>query len=141
MSTITASSSKREWVEYMRAKHGEDVLDMTKEEIIKRASELENRDYAPTQSPLQPRTAAAREIAAAKKVKIRITSTDDSEGQQPVFVGVNGVAFLIRRDEDVEVPVPVYEVLANARQTVFKQESDGTLTPREVPRYPFSLVA
>lgn len=139
--TITAKSSHEEWVGYMRDKHGEDCAKMSKVEIIQRATQLEGLDYAVSQPPASARSKEAQEIAKHKRVKILIPSTEAQGGNRPVFVGVNGVSFLIKRDEEVDVPVPVYEVLRNARHTVYKQNDDGSLVPREVPAYPFSVLS
>lgn len=38
---------------------------------------------------------------------------DGEKYKDPVFVGINGAPFLVRRGEEVEVPVEVAEVLRN----------------------------
>ncbi len=48
-----------------------------------------------------------------KTVKIRLFK-DQGEYKDPVFAAVNGRTYLIRRGEEVEVPLSVAEVLENS---------------------------
>lgn len=38
---------------------------------------------------------------------------DGDKYKDPVFVGINGMSWLVKRGEPVEVPVEVYDVLMN----------------------------
>ena len=46
-------------------------------------------------------------------VKFRLFK-DNDKYSAPVFVGVNGVGYLVKRGEEVEMPRSVYEVLKNS---------------------------
>lgn len=48
-----------------------------------------------------------------EKVKIRLFK-DNARYKNDVFVGVNGRSYVIRRGEEVEVPVEVAEVLEHS---------------------------
>lgn len=143
MANMNASMSKGDWVAYMKDTHGLDMSGSTKDEIISKAEELDGISYTNTRKP------AAKEVVSAahgkqrkqKKVKIRIPSTEAVGGKDDVYINVNGVGYIIQRDQDVEVPESVYCALDDAQQTIYKQDKDGALVPRKVHRYPFSLVA
>lgn len=81
-------------------------------------------------------------LDAAPRVKIRIHKTGDKNEQKQVYVGVNGVGYLIKRGEDVDVPEPVMRVLENAVQTVYDYDDDkGMLVRRDALAYPFTRVS
>ncbi|MAG09805.1 MAG: hypothetical protein CL494_05275 [Actinobacteria bacterium] len=79
---------------------------------------------------------APKEDPDRKKGWITIVIAEDEQDQQPVYVGVNGKSYFIRRGEPVPVPPEVVEVLNNAKQTVFNGK-DGT--SKTVPTYPFQI--
>ena len=56
-------------------------------------------------------------------------------GTGDVYVRVNEYEALIKRNTDVEVPLPVYQMLINAIETKGQQNKDGSLTFRDVPSY------
>lgn len=85
-------------------------------------------------------SAEQRELNKAKRVKIRISRDPHSRGNDDVYAGVNGVAYIIQREKTVEVPEPVYQVLQQATETRYWQSDDGSLVPRTVQSYPVSLV-
>lgn len=80
------------------------------------------------------------DIRNAPKVRIRIHKTNDKSETPDVFVGVNGVNFLIQRGVDVEVPAPVLSVLEEAVRTVYESgpNEEGALIAREALAYPFT---
>lgn len=81
-------------------------------------------------------------LDAAPKVRIRIHKTGDKNEQKQVYVGVNGVGYLIKRGEDVDVPEPVMRVLEDAVQTVYDYDDDqGMLVKRDALAYPFTRVS
>lgn len=143
MKAPNSSASKQDWVDYMRDKHGLDLSEMTKQEIIAKASDLEGMEHEATTDPRAGTanvSVAARQLRQQEKVTIRIPSTEGVDGKNPVFVGVNGVSFLIQRDMDTKVPISIVHALNDAQQTRYTQEKDGTMTPRKVHTYPFSRV-
>ena len=75
-------------------------------------------------------------------VRILVHTSDKPGGEEPVFVGVNGIGMYIPRGEEVEVPVEYAEGLDHARQLVYPQSDDpvgGLGEPREVHVYPFTF--
>lgn len=45
---------------------------------------------------------------------------DNDKYKAPVFVGVNGVGYLVMRGEPVEMPRAVYEVLMNSENQIYE---------------------
>ena len=70
-----------------------------------------------------------------KKVKIRINEDTTVNGSGDVYARVNEYEALIKRNTEVEVPLPVYQMLINAIETKGLQNKDGSLTFRDVPSY------
>ena len=81
------------------------------------------------------KSAATEDIDRKKGWKTIVIAEDESD-QQPVFVGVNGKSYWIRRGEPVPVPPEVIEVLNNAKQVVWNPK-DGT--SKNIPTYPFRV--
>ena len=77
------------------------------------------------------------EVPIRKHQKVRIKINEDSSlnGTGNVYVRVNEYEALIKRNAEVEVPLPVYQMLTQAIETKGLQNPDGTLTYREVPSY------
>lgn len=123
-------------------------------------SPAENQARATTAEQAAAAAAQAPQVAAVKKaalagmsakqaaahhhdpkIEILIAETPEPGGDRDVEVAVNGVAFIIKRNQWVAVPYRVFEVLKNAVQTVWtpKNDSEGRLTPekRDVYSYPF----
>lgn len=78
-----------------------------------------------------------------KRHKIMIPSTE--RDKEPVQVSINGYAYNIPRDKEVEVPQGVLEVLNNASYTVFtvkkREEGEGNeLVGQEVRRFAYQSV-
>jgi hypothetical protein len=77
-------------------------------------------------------------------VKIMVHTSTAADGEQPVFVSVNGSAMLIPRGEPSWVPQRYVEVLEHAVEQVYDASPDGGRgglpAPRAVPSYPFSYV-
>lgn len=80
-----------------------------------------------------------------KKVKIIIHKDTNRHAVDPVPVAPEGVQFLIRRGEEVTVPIEVAHALENAEEThydpVKNQEGRVTMVPRKALSYPFSVVS
>lgn len=76
------------------------------------------------------------------KIGIYMQVGNEKGGERDVPVNVNGVQFLIRRGEWVEVPYRVFEALQVAVQTMFEPVPDEqgrtVATPRDVFSYNFS---
>jgi len=86
-------------------------------------------------------------INMSDRVKIRITKTEDSRGSDDVFVGCNGVGFLIKRGVAVDVPRAVAEGLRNAvtKKLVEVVNDNGDHTGAfeyiDVQSYPFEVLS
>jgi hypothetical protein len=111
-----------------------------------------------TSNPTQPTPAPRAEVPERNdqmvgssfrsdpKVRIIVPSQEKPGGRDPVQVGVNGVTFLIKRDEEMDVPFRVFEVLKNSEQTEYSQVDGPTATsPKEMRAfttkgYPFSIL-
>lgn len=65
----------------------------------------------------------------------------DANDSTPVFVGVNGMTFSIRRNEPALVPESVIGVLRNATTCRIETSGDGRsrMTATRVPRFAFSV--
>ncbi|HDI3132783.1 TPA: hypothetical protein PMB21_001457 [Vibrio cholerae] len=72
-------------------------------------------------------------VSKQKKVRLKIFSSERDKSD--VYVAVNEYDCKIQRDEFVEVPYAVYQVLMNSTETHFEQQKDGTLLPKSVPSY------
>jgi hypothetical protein len=92
--------------------------------------------------PLPTQVDPKAELDKAPKVLIRIHKTGDKNEQKQVYVGVNGIGYLIKRGEDVLVPEPVMRVLEDAVQTVYDYDDDaGALVKRDALAYPFTKLS
>lgn len=79
---------------------------------------------------------AAAESVDRKKGWKTVVIAEDEQDQQPVFVGINGKNYWIRRGEPVQVPPEVITVLSDAQQVVWNSK-DGT--SKTIPTYPFRV--
>lgn len=82
----------------------------------------------PTEDKVEPKV---------KSGWVKILIAESETDKQPVFVGVDGNSFRIRRGEAVSVPQKVVNALKDAIQRI--PQKDGTI--REIPTYPFQIVA
>lgn len=77
------------------------------------------------------------------QVKVHIHQQESSGGKEPVFVSVNERDARIQRGVDVLVPQPYVEALRNATEWIYDVDPDtgsAIEPPREVQKYPFSVV-
>lgn len=94
-------------------------------------------------SAQQPKTNKVSTLNSSKGdpvVCMYLERSEGKDGARPVPVSVNGVAMLIPRGEECKVPYRYYLNLMNAVRTVFDQDKDGELQPREVLAYPFRVI-
>lgn len=83
------------------------------------------------------------EIKNQEKVQVFIHNQDGPGGDKPVFVGANGIGYLIPREKWVSVPMIVVNGLNDATETrYYREDRDGQATgpmlSKEVRRYSFS---
>ena len=74
-------------------------------------------------------------IRKHKRVKIKINEDTTINGTGNVYVRVNEYEALIKRNTEVEVPLPVYKMLIDAVETKGTQNADGSINFRDVPAY------
>lgn len=91
----------------------------------------------------QTQQAIEAEIKSQEKVQVFIHNQDGPGGDKPVFVGANGVGYLIPREKWVSVPKIVINGLTDAAETRYYREeregqSTGPMLSKEVRRYSFS---
>lgn len=89
---------------------------------------------------------AAARPSASSRINIVIAKTSDRNEVDPVPVGVNGRTYTINRGQVAAVPPEVVEVLRNAMQTIYWQETDPMTgrritKSREALSYPFEIRA
>jgi hypothetical protein len=74
------------------------------------------------------------------KRRVIIERQEGPGGDRPVFVAVNGVGILVPRGEPCNLAEPYIEALENAVQTVYHQDGDGNLIPRDVQIHPMRVL-
>lgn len=84
-----------------------------------------------------------RNTGSERKVRITIHKGDGTDGGTPVNVGVNGYVRTIKREAEVIVPWYVYQVLLDAKQTLYEsvgnKEGGVDQVASEVQRFPVSF--
>ncbi len=71
---------------------------------------------------------------SGKKATITIHAGEGENGQDAVFVGLNGFAYQIPRGEPWEVPVEVLMIIENAVTEILSTDKGGVKS-RTAPRY------
>jgi hypothetical protein len=71
---------------------------------------------------------------------INIPKSPLPNGDEPVFVGVQGVGYTIPRGINIKVTEGIVEVLRNAIQDIVTQDEDGTIHHNESMLYPFQII-
>lgn len=114
---------------------------LTADEITRGNVAVHPSSGQPLEDPVLVRARLARD---AKKVTVSIAKTDDKSVDDRVPLSVNGRMMLVERGKPQLLPLPYFHSLQNAIQYVYDDvEIDGQITRqrREVPLYPYSLVA
>lgn len=75
------------------------------------------------------------------KVRIVLHKSDKPGGDRPEFVAHNGVGMLVPRGEECEIPYRYFEILKNAVETVFGEDSEGNRIERRIPAFQFTPVS
>lgn len=101
--------------------------------------ELEKPEIRPDPKKAAPKT-IMEELHGQKKIKIMIASTE--RDKEAVTVGVNGYHYNIPRDQWVEVPESVIEVLNNSKMTTYTQKKreageGNEMVAVDVARFPY----
>lgn len=71
---------------------------------------------------------------------ILIPETDDADGKQPVFAGVNGRGIYIERSTESTIKHRYYVALTHAIKSVGLQIDEKTIEMRSMPQYPFNVL-
>lgn len=92
----------------------------------------------------EPKKAAVKKAAdpdalSGKKVRLTIHKDPRPTAVKDVFIGLNGVGYLLKRGEEAIVPQELANVLKDAVETQYEQVGDE-LVAREVPAYAFSVM-
>ncbi|MEO8296345.1 MAG: hypothetical protein ABI574_00915 [Burkholderiales bacterium] len=78
------------------------------------------------------------EQLSGSKRTITIHPADGDGGTDAVSIGLNGYMYQIPRGKPVEVPAEVYQILLDAKQTLFQSVAGGGVVERVVQRFAFS---
>lgn len=84
--------------------------------------------------------ATPAEQSAPKRVKVIFHNQDGPGGSDDIFVSVNGRAYLIKREHEVNLPREVMRVIENAEQSVFERGADNRLREKLVKRYSYTVL-
>lgn len=80
-------------------------------------------------------------IDAEPKAVILVHERNDPNEPADVYVGVNGIGFLVQRGVEATVPLSVAMVLHRATKTLYRIDPEtGSQTAREAPAYPFTWI-
>ena len=71
--------------------------------------------------------------------KVSFHNTSDETGD--IFVQLNGVAYQIKREEEVSLPNEVLGVIDDAIITRFERNDKGEEITRDIKRFPYTKVA
>jgi hypothetical protein len=72
---------------------------------------------------------------SGKRCMLTVFATEGDGGTDAVFVGLNGYAYQIPRDEAWEVPAEVAQIIADAKVTSITTAANGTSKERVIPRF------
>ncbi|WP_034633123.1 hypothetical protein [Maridesulfovibrio bastinii] len=126
------TSSEREKQEL---KQGLEEEKKAREDLI-----LENRKLDEHAAQMEESEQLRQKSEKRRKV---IIAEDGPNGKRDVFIGIQGVAYQIKRGVEVEIPESVYSVLSSAGYTVYDEVGEGDdveYVPRFVPRFNFRIV-
>ena len=84
--------------------------------------------------------AEAEKSAVKKDYVIVVDEQMGSEGNDDVFIGINGKAYLIARGKEVVVPECIVDALEKAIYTKYKYDNMGNVKEYKVPRFPVRRV-
>ncbi len=76
---------------------------------------------------------------SGKKASITVHAGEGENGQDAVFVGLNGFGYQIPRGEPWEVPVEVLMILENAVTEILSTDKGGAVKSRTAPRYSLTV--
>lgn len=77
---------------------------------------------------------------SGKKVTLTIFSTSEEGGDEPVFIGLNGYGYVIKRGEPCIVPEEVAAIIQNAVTSTIRPGKEGSVNESKTPRFAFSVM-
>ena len=84
-------------------------------------------------TPVTPNKAGS----AKKQKTVVVNFPMTKEDKQPVFIGLNGKNYRVRRGEDVEIPAELLNVLEDAKQHICDEDGNWEW----VPTYNYNVVS
>lgn len=97
-------------------------------------------DNAKAPSKDAPKGVPKPGTVAEPMVNLTIHTQDGAGGKRAVFVGVNGRALLIPRNEPCDVKLRYFKALEAAIETKYEFDEDAKAnTPRDMPSYPYQV--
>lgn len=94
---------------------------------------------AATVTQASPTEAAPNNGLSGKRTLLTIHPSDGDSGNDAVFFGLNGTAYLVPRGTPQEVPVELVDQLRNMVTTTLHAMPGGEIVERTVSRYAFSV--
>lgn len=89
---------------------------------------------------VEPRPVGSHHGFSGKKVRVKINRGEGDAGQDAVFVALNDYAAQINRDEEVVIPVEVFNAcIRDAQTTELRRTKDG-IVDRPVSRFSYSML-
>lgn len=89
----------------------------------------------------EERLERARARRDSEIYEVIIERSDEPDGDQPVWLAVNGRGQFVERGKPQRIRRPYFEVLVHAVKRVWDQDEEGNMIPREVPAYPYRLLS
>lgn len=132
---------------YARKEFGKTYAnDVSHASLVKNLEELSATEEGSTAMAVEVQSAEPAEGGVPEgRKRIIIHKGEGPLGDKDVFVGVNGVGYLIQRNKEVDVPDGVVDVLRNAVETRYETMRDPAsgaeiMKPYEQLAYPFSVI-
>jgi len=119
---------------------------MTKGEMIHKLRELRDaEDYQMREANGEIEDAEDAIPKGVRKVRIKIHKSDGQDGNNDVKVGLNGRAYVIKRNVEVDIPEPVFEsCIKGAVFTVYEPVNNPVtgqieVSERDVDRFAYTM--
>jgi len=106
----------------------------------KEDSAIDNQDLADAQAALMAKAESSVAAPKSKRTTVIFHNQDGEAGSIDIFTSVNGKAYQIKREVEVELPEEVLGVIDNAIITKFSKGPKGEDVSRDVKRYPYTKV-
>lgn len=94
---------------------------------------------AETESMGVVKVANADDALSGDRVRVTFFEQDGPGGKEPVFASLNGFAYHIPRNVQVDLPVEVLAIFDNANETRYEKGKDGADVPRIIKRFSYQV--